>query len=89
MKKLTLLAACAVGYVLGTRAGRARYEQIKAGASKIAQDPRVRAKASEAGHALKEQAPVVKDKVVGAATTAKDKVTHSSEPDQSAPYPQS
>lgn len=29
MKKLTLLAAVAVGYVLGTRAGRERYEQIK------------------------------------------------------------
>lgn len=77
MKKLTLIAAGAVGYVLGTRAGRERYEQIKAGAGRIASDPRVRAKASEAGHALKEQAPVVKDKVVGAAGTAKDKVTSS------------
>ena len=74
MKKLTLLAAGAVGYVLGTRAGRERYEQIKAGASKIASDPRVRSKASDAGHALKEQAPVVKDKVVDAASSAKDKM---------------
>jgi hypothetical protein len=74
MKKLTLLAAGAVGYVLGTRAGRERYEQIKAGASKVASDPRVRSKASDAGHALKEQAPVVKDKVVDAASTAKDKM---------------
>lgn len=89
MKKLTLLAAAAVGYVLGTRAGRERYEQIKSGATKVAQDPRVRAKASEAGQAIKEQAPVVKDKVVDAATTAKDKVSHDSSPDQSAPYPQS
>ena len=74
MKKLTLLAAGAVGYVLGTRAGRERYEQIKAGASKIASDPRVRSKAADAGHAIKEQAPVVKDKVVDAASTAKDKM---------------
>ncbi len=29
MKKLMLLGAAAVGYVLGTRAGRERYEQIK------------------------------------------------------------
>ena len=82
MKKLTLLAAGAVGYVLGTRAGRERYEQIKAGATRIAQDPRVRAKASEAGHAIKEQAPHVKDKVVETATTAthaaKEKVGSSS-----------
>jgi hypothetical protein len=92
MKKLTLLAAGAVGYVLGARAGRERYEQIKAGATKVAQDPRVRAKANEAGQTLKEQAPVVKDKVVDAATSAKDaakdKVSNHSGPDQSAPYPQ-
>jgi len=75
VKKLPLLAAGAVGYVLGARAGRERYEQIKAGAGRITSDPRVRAKASEAGHAIKEQAPVVKDKVAGAATSAKDKVT--------------
>ena len=93
MKKLSLLAAGAVGYVLGTRAGRERYEQIKAGASKIAQDPRVRAKASEAGHAIKEQAPHVKDKVVETATSAthaaKEKVGSHSGPDQPTPYPQS
>lgn len=35
MKKLALLAAVAVGYVLGTRAGRARYEQIKHQAEKV------------------------------------------------------
>ena len=29
MKKLTILISGAVGYVLGTRAGRERYEQIK------------------------------------------------------------
>ena len=29
MKKLMLLVAGGVGYVLGTRAGRERYEQIK------------------------------------------------------------
>ncbi len=92
MKKLTLLAAGAVGYVLGTRAGRERYEQIKASANKFAQDPRVRAKANEAGRAVREQAPVVKDKVVDAAGTAKDaakdKMSHDNGPDQSAPYPQ-
>jgi hypothetical protein len=94
MKKLTLLAAAAVGYVLGSRAGRERYEQIKAGATKIAQDPRVRAKASEAGQTIKEQAPHVKDKVVGTATSAthaaKEKVgSHNGAADQSTPYPQS
>ena len=41
MKKLMLLAAGAVGYVLGARAGRERYEQIKGMATKVKDDPRV------------------------------------------------
>lgn len=71
LKKLTLLAAGGVGYVLGTRAGRERYEQIKASASKVASDPRVRAKTKEAGDLVKDKAPVVKDKVTGSAGGAK------------------
>ena len=71
MRKLTLLAAGAVGYVLGTRAGRERYEQIKSGAQKLKNNPTVQQKAREATAAVKENAPVVKDKVAGAATTAK------------------
>ena len=71
MKKLMLLTAGAVGYVLGTRAGRERYEQIKSGAQKLKDNPTVQQKAREATTAVKENAPVVKDKVAGAATTAK------------------
>jgi oxygen-dependent protoporphyrinogen oxidase len=33
--KLVFAAGAAVGYVLGTRAGRARYEQIKVSAQKL------------------------------------------------------
>jgi hypothetical protein len=71
MKKLMMLAAGAVGYVLGTRAGRERYEQIKNTAMKVKNDPRVQQKAREAGTAVKENAPVVKDKVSEAASHAK------------------
>ena len=96
MKKLMLLIAGGVGYVLGTRAGRERYEQIKKAATRVKQDPRVQEKASQA-------ADLAKDKVVSAASTAADKVTpsgggHSSDledqlnPDnvalQDNPYPQ-
>ncbi len=70
MSKLTMMVAGAAGYVLGTKAGRERYEQIKARASKVAQDPRVRTKAKDAGTMVKEKAPVVKDKVAGAAGSA-------------------
>ena len=46
MKKLTLLAAGAAGYVLGARAGRHRYEQIAAGARRSLGNPRVQAASS-------------------------------------------
>ncbi|OIK02588.1 hypothetical protein BIV25_03145 [Streptomyces sp. MUSC 14] len=40
--RLTFVAGLAVGYVLGTRAGRERYEQLKKAARRIAQSPAVR-----------------------------------------------
>lgn len=74
MRKLTILLSGAVGYVLGTRAGRERYEQIKSMATKVKEDPRVQEKAQQAADLAKEKAPVVKDKVQGAAGTAAAKV---------------
>ena len=41
MGKLTAVIALGVGYVLGTRAGRERYEQIKQAAASAAQRPEV------------------------------------------------
>lgn len=73
MKKLMLLVAGGIGYVLGTRAGRERYEQIKNAATRVKDDPRVQEKAHQAADLAKEKAPVVKDKVASAA----DKVTPS------------
>ena len=88
MKKLTLLAAGFVGYVLGSRAGRERYEQIKKVATRVKDDPRVQEKATQAADLAKEKAPVVKDKAAEAAAAAKEKVSSSSETG-SAPYPTS
>jgi hypothetical protein len=67
MKKLPLLAAAAVGYVLGSRAGRERYEQIRSGARKVASNPRVQAVSTRAQE-------TVKDTVTSAASSAADKV---------------
>ena len=82
MKKIPLLAAAAAGYVLGARAGRERYEQIKTGAQKIAGDPRVQAASHKAQDAVTSQAAhaaeVAKDKVTDAASTAADKVRRES-----------
>lgn len=39
--KLLFVTGAAVGYVFGTRAGRQRYEQLRAGASKVWESPGV------------------------------------------------
>ena len=74
MKKLLLLVAGGIGYVLGTRAGRERYDQIAGLANKVKNDPRVQDAAHQAAETAKAQAPVVKDKVSSAASTVADKV---------------
>jgi hypothetical protein len=40
--RLTFIAGLALGYVIGTRAGRERYEQLKQSARQFAQNPAVR-----------------------------------------------
>jgi hypothetical protein len=67
MSKLTLLTAAAAGYVLGARAGRERYEQIAAGARKVAGNPRVQAAKQQAQGVVAEQAGHVKDVAAGKA----------------------
>jgi hypothetical protein len=83
MKKLLLLAVAGVGYVLGSRAGRERYEQIMGTVNKVKNDPRVQEKTQQVVDTAKQQAPVVADKVTSAAGTAaaaaKDKVSGSSD----------
>jgi hypothetical protein len=42
MKKLLLIIGAAIGYVFGTRAGRQRYDQMRAKARGVMDQPRVR-----------------------------------------------
>jgi hypothetical protein len=86
--KITLLAGGAIGYVLGTRAGRQRYDQIKAQAQSLWNNPKVQEKATQAQDFAKEKAPEVKDKAAEAASAAKGKVGGDSQ-DDSAAYPTS
>ncbi|MFB7999228.1 YtxH domain-containing protein [Streptomyces sp. NPDC056002] len=46
--RLTFVAGLALGYVLGTRAGRERYEQLKKSAREFTQNPAVRNTAESA-----------------------------------------
>ena len=48
MAKLSFLAGFGAGYVLGTRAGRERYEQIRRAWSKAKDDPRLQSVAGMA-----------------------------------------
>lgn len=64
MGKLSFIAGVAVGYVLGARAGRARYEQIKRQAGKAWKSDTVQDKVSAASETVKQQtAPYVADKL--------------------------
>jgi hypothetical protein len=55
-----------IGYVLGARAGRARYEKIKAKAQSFWQSPTVQQKAVQAQEFAKERAPEVQQKLAEA-----------------------
>ena len=75
LKTLVLAAgAAAVGYVLGTKAGRAQFEQLKAKADELAHDPRVRSGVSSIAGEVKNHADKLPDPVAGAVRAAADAV---------------
>lgn len=63
--KLMLVTGLAVGYVLGSRAGRERYEQIKRGASKFMNSRTVQRQVHNAEDFARDMAPDVVDFVSG------------------------
>ncbi|GGR03850.1 YtxH domain-containing protein [Streptomyces netropsis] len=75
--RLTFIIGAAVGYVLGARAGRERYEQLRKGAQRVAQNPAVRNTAESAAqngramtataiHSLGERLPTsISDRIRG------------------------
>lgn len=64
--KILFIVGLGLGYVLGTRAGRERYEQIKAGAEKIWQDPRVQQQVTQVEQFVKDKAPDLAEKASSA-----------------------
>jgi len=57
--KILLVVGIGVGYVLGARAGRERYEDIKRAAGKLWNDPRVQRQFDDAEGFVKDKAPEV------------------------------
>lgn len=75
MRKLMLLVGAGIGYVLGARAGRERYEQIAQQANKVWGDPRVQTRVEDVRHQAPQVASKVSDSAREAADRAKSKVT--------------
>ena len=68
MRKLTFLAGAAAGYVLGTRAGQRRYEQIKKASGRVWHSGPVQKQVGRAKEATKTKAaPLLADAVASAA----------------------
>jgi len=62
--KVAFIAGAGVGYVLGARAGRGRFEKIKAWSRDALHDPRVQDAESRAVQFAKLQGTALKDKAV-------------------------
>jgi len=60
--KATFLVGLAIGFVVGTRAGRERYEQMKKAATQVVQSPPVQKATQAAGAKATELTKVAKDK---------------------------
>jgi hypothetical protein len=77
--RILFLTGTAVGYVLGSRAGRRRYEQIKAGAERLWNDPKVQSSVDQVvGQVqgfVKDKAPDVQAAVAGRAKKVVSQVT--------------
>ena len=75
MAKFPFLLGAAAGYVLGARAGRKRYEQIRSGATRVWQSPPVQKQVATAKHAATTKAaPAALDAVSGAAAATGQKM---------------
>ena len=72
--KVLFLVGVAVGYVFGTRAGRERYEQLKAGAQRLWTNPAVQSQVYRAEQFVRERAPEVVERVESAAKTVGDQL---------------
>ncbi|MDO7881648.1 protoporphyrinogen oxidase [Antiquaquibacter soli] len=67
---LALAAGVALGYVLGTRAGREQYDKMKAAATKLWEDPRVAKARRDVEEYARQQAPIIRERAEAAVKAA-------------------
>ena len=77
--KILFVAGLGLGYILGTRAGREKYEQLKDQALKVWNDPRVQKQVDAVEDFVKDKAPevaeFVSDNAKKVVNTVSDKVS--------------
>ena len=73
---LVVAAAAGAGYVLGTRAGRAKFDELKARASEFAHSPQAQEAVSKVADLAKQNAGKLPDPLADAVTSAADSVQH-------------
>ena len=71
---LTAAAGIGIGYVLGARAGRERFDQIRQQATHLVTDPEVRQKLADLPDQVRENLPRAQSVVSDAVKAAADKV---------------
>ena len=72
--KVMFLIGLGLGYVLGTRAGRERYEQLRASAERLWTNPRVQTQVQRAEDYVRGAAPEVVERVETTAKKVADQV---------------
>jgi hypothetical protein len=72
--RIVFIAGLAIGFVLGSRAGRERYEQLRAAARKVADSPAVQQAAGAIQAQAIDLAKVAKGKLADSAGSARAKV---------------
>lgn len=75
MRKLLILAAFGAGYVLGTKAGRQRYEQLRRASRQVADNPKVQGVAGLLEAQAEGMVATVKTKVLGGSAPTVSTVT--------------
>ena len=83
--KILLVVGIGIGYVLGTRAGREKYDQLKATAEKLWNDPRVQKQVNNAEDFVKDKAPEVAEFLADGAKKVVSQVSGSKAPARKAP----
>lgn len=78
--KILFVAGLGLGYLLGTRAGREKYDELKSAALKVWNDPRVQKQVDAVEDFVKDKAPEVAEFVSDGAKNLVDKVSGKSTP---------